>query len=156
MRPYRDVAGLAGAQVACFMLLTHLEPDFFLIHFYEAIIYIAILVMLFYMEDRWAYMIAILNSTAWLVIAYVSGILGESVRRMSEFRTSPFNANVVAAFALITGLIAILMITSCVRHWIKEYSGLGKTRSTFLVSLGCVAVYYGILGRYFLEMIPTH
>jgi hypothetical protein len=54
MRPYRDVAALAGAQIACFLLLTHLEPNLFLIHFYEAILYIAILVMLFYMEDRWA------------------------------------------------------------------------------------------------------
>src|ERR1700719_3652766 len=119
MRPYRDVAGLAGAQVACFMLLTHVEPDFFLIHFYEATIYIAILVMLFYMEDRWAYMIAILNSAAWLVFAYVSGILSDSVRRMGELRGSPLNANLVAGAALITGLIAILMISSCVRHWVK-------------------------------------
>ena len=141
--------------MACFMLLTHVEPDFFLIHFYEAIIYIAILVMLFYMEDRWAYMIAILNSTVWLVFAYVSGILSDSVRRMWELRTSPLNPNVVAGAALITGLIAVLMIALCVRHWLKEYSGLGKTRSTFLVSLGCVAVYYGILGRFFWDMIPT-
>jgi hypothetical protein len=155
MQPYRDVAGLAGAQVACFMLLAHLEPDFFLIHFYEAIIYIAILAMLFYMEDRWAYMIAILNSAAWLVVAYVSGILGDSVRRLSEFRSSSFNSNAVATLALITGLIAILMITAGVRHWMKEYSGLGKTRITFLVSLGCVAVYYGILGRYFWDLLPT-
>jgi hypothetical protein len=155
MRPYRDVAGLAGAQVACFMLLTHLEPDFFLIHFYEAIVYIGILVMLFYMEDRWAYMIGILSSIIWLVYAYVSGILSDSVRRIAGLRGSPSNADFIAAAALITGLIAVLMITSCVRHWIKEYSGLGKTFSTFFVSLGCVAVYYGILGRFFWEMIPT-
>lgn len=31
MRPYRDVAALAGAQIACFLLLTHLEPNLFLI-----------------------------------------------------------------------------------------------------------------------------
>ena len=155
MRAYRDVAGLAAAQVACFMLLTHIQPDFFLVHLYEAIVYIAILVMLFYMEDRWAYMIGILNSIVWLVFAYVSGILSDGVRQMSQLRGSALNANLVAVAALITGFIAILMITSCVRHWIKEYSGLGKTRSTFFVSLGCIAVYYGILGRFFWEMIPT-
>ena len=44
MRPYRDVATLAAAQIACFVLL---EPNFFLIHLYESILYIAILVMLF-------------------------------------------------------------------------------------------------------------
>lgn len=47
MRPYRDVATLAGAQILCFLLLTHLEPNFFLIHLYQSILYIAILVMLF-------------------------------------------------------------------------------------------------------------
>jgi len=83
------------------------------------------------------------------------GDIERQCARMSELRGSALNANLVAVAALITGLIAVLMITSCVRHWIKEYSGLGKTRSTFFVSLGCVAVYYGILGRFFWEMIPT-
>ncbi len=52
MRPYRDIATLAGVQTLCFLVLTHLEPNFFLIHSYHSILYIAILVMLFYMEDR--------------------------------------------------------------------------------------------------------
>jgi hypothetical protein len=29
MRPYRDIAILAGAQIVCFLLLTHLEPTLF-------------------------------------------------------------------------------------------------------------------------------
>lgn len=29
MRIYRDIATLAGAQVVCFLLLSHLEPAFF-------------------------------------------------------------------------------------------------------------------------------
>lgn len=47
MRIYRDIATLAGAQVVCFLLLSHLEPAFFLLHFYQTIIYLAILIMLF-------------------------------------------------------------------------------------------------------------
>jgi hypothetical protein len=39
MRPYRDIAPLAGAQVVCFLLLSHLEPDFFLLRFYQTVIY---------------------------------------------------------------------------------------------------------------------
>lgn len=155
MRPYRDVAALAGVQIVFFLLLTHLEPNLFLIHFYEAIVYIAILVMLFYMEDRWAYMIGILASTAWLGLAYVSGILGGSVRQLFEAGTAALSTQLVALLALTTTLIAILMIASCGRHWMKEYSGLGKARKTFFVSLGFVAVYYGILGRFFWEMIPN-
>jgi hypothetical protein len=155
MRPYRDVATLAGAQIACFLLLTHLEPNFFLIHFYQSILYIAILVMLFYMEDRWAYMIGMLASVVWLGLAYVSGILGSAVRQLSELRTASLTANLVGLVALTTALLAVLMIAFCGRHWMKEYSGLGKTRSTFFVSLGIVAVYYGTLLRFFWEMIPN-
>lgn len=79
MRPYRDVATLAAAQIACFVLLACLEPNFFLIHLYESILYIAILVMLFYMEDRWAYMIGMMASVAWLGLAYGAGILDRAV-----------------------------------------------------------------------------
>ena len=34
MRPSRDIATVAGAQVVCFSLLTHLEPTLFRIHMY--------------------------------------------------------------------------------------------------------------------------
>ncbi|MGA2428718.1 MAG: hypothetical protein ABSH13_09465 [Candidatus Acidiferrum sp.] len=155
MRPYRDVATIAGAQIACFLLLTHLEPNFFLIHLYQSVLYIAILVMLFYMEDRWAYMIGMLASVVWLGLAYESGILGSAVRQLSQLRTSSLTSNLVSLVAFTTALLAILMIAFCGRHWMKEYSGLGKSRSTFLVSLGIVIVYYGTLLRFFWEMIPN-
>ena len=47
------------------------------------------------------------------------------------------------------------MIIFCARHWRREYAGLGKTATTFAVSVGVVAVYYGILAICFLNMIPT-
>jgi hypothetical protein len=155
MRPYRDIATLAGAQIVCFLFLTHLEPAFFLIHVYQSILYIAILVMLFYMEDRWVYMIAMLASVVWLGMAYATGILGSSAQRLFEHNSPNLTSSLVSAIALITALFAVLMVVLCARHWTKEYSGLGKTRSTFLVSLGVVAVYYGILITLFWEMIPN-
>jgi hypothetical protein len=155
MRPYRDVATLAGAQIVCFLLLTHLEPNFFLIHLYQSILYIAILVMLFYMEDRWAYMIGMLASVVWLGLAYESGILGSAVRQIAELRSAYSNANLVGVVALTTALLAVLMIAFCGKHWMKEYSGLGKTPVTFFVSLGIVAAYYATLLRFFWDMIPN-
>ena len=47
------------------------------------------------------------------------------------------------------------MIVLCGIYWLKRYSGLGKTRSTFFVSLGVVAVYYGIFVRFFWDMMPN-
>jgi len=154
MRSYRDIATLAGGQVVCFLVLTHLEPNFFLIHLYQSILYVALLVMLFYMEDRWAYMIGTLASVIWLGMAYATGILGSAVQQLLASRQD-LTATFVGLIALFTAVIAVLMIAFCGRHWMKEYSGLGKLRSTFLVSLGIVVVYYGILIRWFWNMIPN-
>jgi|SRR5579859_362280 len=146
MRPYRDIATLAGAQIVCFVVLTHLEPSFYLLHLYQSILYIAILVMLFYMEDRWAYMIGMLASAVWLGMAYASGMMGTAVRQFVE-RSAGTSTTAVGAITILTALISILMIALCGRHWKKEYAGLGKTTRTFAISFGVVAVYYGILTR---------
>lgn len=153
MRPYRDIATLAGAQIVCFVVLTHLEPSFYLLHLYQSILYIAILVMLFYMEDRWAYMIGMLASAVWLGMAYASGMLGTAVRQFVE-RTSGTSATAIGAITALTAVIALLMIALCGRHWNKEYAGLGKTTRTFAVSLAVVVVYYGVLVFWFWNMIP--
>lgn len=153
MRPYRDIATLAGAQVVCFVVLTHLEPGFYLLHLYQSILYIAILVMLFYMEDRWAYMIGMLASGAWLAMAYAAGMLGTATRQFL-LRSAGTTTTAVGAVTLLTALISLLMIALCGRHWKKEYAGLGKTARTFAVSLGFVVVYYGILVLWFWTMIP--
>ena len=155
MRPYRDIATLSGVQVLCFLFLTHLEPNFFLVHLYQSILYIGILVMLFYMEDRWAYMIGMLASAVWLVMAYSTGILGSAARNLFELKGNNLNTNLVSLIAVGTAVLAVLMAALCGRHWMKEYAGLGKTRSTFLVSLGVVGVYYAILIAFFWQMIPN-
>ena len=153
MRPYRDIATLVALQLVCFVLLTHFEPSFFLIHLYESILYIAIWVLLFYMEDRWAYMIGMLASVVWLGLAYEAGILSRGFKLFRDVRSGRSSADAVGVIALATTVLSVLMTVFCSRHWIKEYSGLGKTRSTFLVSLGVVGVYYAILLHWFWDMI---
>jgi hypothetical protein len=155
VKPYRDIAVLAGMQVLCFSALTQLEPHFVIIHLYQSILYIAIFVMLYYQEDRWAYMIAMLASTVWLGLAYFSRILSTAGQKLLAYRSSDTSDILVELIAVGTALIAFLMIALCARHWKKEYVGLGKTISTLLVSLGIVAVYYGILLRWFWDMVPS-
>jgi hypothetical protein len=48
---------LAGTQVLCFLFLAQFEPRFVVIHLYQSILYLAILILHYYREDRWAYMI---------------------------------------------------------------------------------------------------
>jgi len=155
MRIYRDIAALAGAQVVCFLLLSHLEPQFFLLHFYQTIVYLAILIMLFYMQDRWAYMIGIVAPAAWLVMTFGTGLLGASVRQIVRFERGEEITNGVSFMAAIAALLSLLMIVVCARRWIREYAGLGKSLTTFAVSLGVVAVYYGILVAWFWQMFPV-
>jgi hypothetical protein len=154
MKPYREIAALACLQVLCFFLLSHLEPDFFLLHFYQTIVYLAILIMLFYTEDRWAYMIGILAPAAWLLMIFASGLLGAAVRQMLRFGEGHGLTNPVSFFAAVSALLSLLMIAACARRWVREYAGLGKSLSTFAVSFGIVAVYYGILVVWFWHMIP--
>lgn len=155
MRPYRDIATLSGLQVLCFLLLTHFDQEFFLLHLYQSALYVAILVMLFYMEDRWAYMIGMLAPVVWLVMAFATGLLGGAMRQVGLMLSGGAPTNAVSLLAAATAVLAVLMIVFCARHWAKEYAGLGKSLSTFAVSFGLVVVYYGILAMWFWEMIPN-
>jgi len=154
MKPYREIAALAILQIVCFFLLSHLEPDFFLLHFYQTIIYLAILILLFYMEDRWAYMIGVLAPTFWLLITFASGLLGGAGRQLLQLGHGRPLTNPISFLAAVSALLGVLMIVSCSRRWIREYSGLGKSLSTFSVSLGIVLVYYGILIVWYWRIIP--
>lgn len=155
MRPYRDIATLSGLQVLCFLFLTHFDQEFFLLHLYQSVLYVAILIMLFYMEDRWAYMIGMLAPVVWLVMAFVTGLLGGAARQLGLMLSGGAPTNVVSLLAAATAVLAVLMIVFCARHWAREYAGLGKSLSTFAVSFGVVAVYYAILAMWFWQMIPN-
>lgn len=154
MKPYRDIAALSCLQVICFLLLSHLEPDFFLLHFYQTIVYLAILILLFYMEDRWAYMIGIVAPALWLLMTFASGLLGGAARQVLWVGQGHTMTNPVSFLAAVSAIFGLLMILACARRWVKEYAGLGKTWSTLAVSFGIVSVYYGILVAWFWQIIP--
>lgn len=66
---HRGLASLALALGLCLLLLSHSDSQFFLIHF--------IVLMLFYFEDRWAFMMGIVAPVAWLVLMLAwSGVPG--------------------------------------------------------------------------------
>jgi len=155
LKPGRDVALLASVQIILFLALTRLEPRFFVIHLYQLIPYIAIVLLVGYRQERWAYMIGPLVSLVWLGLAYTAGLPGLAVERLRTFESSSLEANVVALFALTTAVLAVFLTVLCRVQWVKEYSGRGRTWRTFLVSLGIVVAYYGILLRWFWDMIPN-
>ncbi len=151
---HRGIATMSAALMVCFFLLSHLEPDFFLLHLYQSLIYLAIILMLFYLEDRYAYMLGILAPAVWLVLAYAAGLLGGAAGQASRLMRAQRPSNDVSFLAGVTAVLAVMMIILCLYQWRREYAGLGKGRTTLVVSLGIVVVYYAVLVIWFWRLIP--
>jgi len=142
---HRGVASIALALATCFLLLSHFDPQFFLVHFYESLIYLAIVLMLFYFEDRWAYMLGILAPAAWLVLfTLIGGMTGilHQVMLVLTLQQPDFAAHFLAAITLI---LAVFLMIFCAYRWRREFADAHKGWSTFLVCLGVVIVYYGAM-----------
>jgi hypothetical protein len=146
---HRGIATLALALMACFLALSHFDQQFFFLHFYESLIYIAIVLMLFYFEDRWAYMLGMVAPAGWLILTFVTGGFGEFFRQTNEVVHSQALLYPPALLGAITSVLSVAMIGFCAYRWKREFRGLGKGLSSFLVSFGIVAVYYGVLVFWF-------
>jgi hypothetical protein len=88
LKPGIDIAILAGVQIICFLMLTRLEPRFFIIHLYQLIPYVAMVLLIAYGRERWAYMISPLVSLVWLGLANMAGLLGSAMERLRAFGSS--------------------------------------------------------------------
>jgi hypothetical protein len=152
---HRGIATLALALGLCFLLLSHFDPQFFLIHFYESLIYLAILLMLFYFEDRWAYMMGIVAPATWLVLtALWSSLPGFSLQMAYAFRPDSafFTIGLLTTFVLV---LSVGLIVCCANRWRHEFTGLHKGWSTFFISLAVVGLYYAFLVIWVLRWPPV-
>lgn len=151
---HRGIATIALALALCFLLLSHFDPQFFLIHFYESLIYLVILLMLFYFEDRWAYMMGIVAPAMWMVLTISwSGIAAIGRQVLGAFRPgSPFfPADLLTTAALV---LSVVLIVSCANRWRREFAGLRKGWSTLLISLAIAGAYYAVVVIWILRWPP--
>jgi hypothetical protein len=152
---HRNVATLSALMMLCFLLLAHYEPQLFLLHFYQALFYLAILVLLFYFEDRWAYAMGIQAPIVWLVLmSEGTGLLGGAFQQMWRFVRGQGITNATGPIAFLITLVGLGLVFVCVQRWRREISGLPMARRTFLVTGAVVAVYYTILITWFWRMFP--
>jgi hypothetical protein len=151
---HRGLATLSGALMVCFLLLSHYDPEFFLLHFYQSLIFLAIILMLFYFQERWAYMLGMLAPAVWLLLSFATGLLGGAVRQVSRLMLAQRPTNPVTLIAGLTAALAIALIAMSFIRWKREFTGLGKGWSTFLVSFFIVALYYAVLIAWFWRQIP--
>jgi hypothetical protein len=152
---HRGVATVASALVVCFLLLSHFDAQFFLFHFYESLIYLVIVLMLFYFEDRWAYMMGMVAPAVWLILTVVwSGLPGVAQQILIAFQPGhAFLPSALLTFAALT--LSVVLIVWCAFRWRREFAGLKKGWSTFLVSFGVIAVYYALMVVWLLRWPPS-
>lgn len=151
---HRGLATLSGALMFCFLSLAQFDSTFFFLHFYEALIYLVIILMLFYLEDRWAYMLGMLAPAVWLVLALLSNTVPAAFLRVFRYLGGGDPPTDVAVVTLLSTVLAVLLIVSCARHWKREFAGSGKGWSTFGIGLVAVCAYYGILVYWFGQLFP--
>lgn len=152
---HRGIATVAVALGLCFLLLSHFDSQFFLIHFYESLIYLAIVLMLFYFEDRWAYMMGIVAPTTWLVLTLAwssSRGLAHNISTVFAPSNAFFATGVLTTLALV---LSVALIGMCAYRWRREFSGLPKGWNTLLVSALVVAAYYAVLVLWILRWTPV-
>lgn len=153
---HRGIASLAGLLMLCYILLSHFDPDFFLLHLYQSLIYLVIILMLFYFEDHYAYMLGMIAPAASLIMMMATGLISVGLRQVGWIFAPPYaehKTDPVALMAAVTAVMLLLMIGFCAYRWKREYAGGGKGLRTFLVSLGVVVVYYAVLIFWFTRSI---
>ena len=151
---HRGIATISGVMMLCFLSFAQTDEQFFFLHFYESLIYLAIILMLFYLEDRWAYMLGMLAPAVWILWTIGNGGLLGAIRQISNSVSSGTRPPGISVMTLVTVLVGILMIGFCAQRWKREFAGLGKGWSTFLASLVIIIVYYGILWFWFGSLFP--
>jgi hypothetical protein len=151
---HRGIATNTTMLALCFLLLSHFDSQFFLIHFYESLIYIAIVLMLFYFEDRWAYMMGMVAPAIWLVLT-TSWNGASSIWRQALNAFHPGDPFFATDFLTTAAyVLSVVLIVSCANRWRREFGGLNKGWSTFLVSFAIAAAYYAVVVFWILRFPP--
>jgi hypothetical protein len=153
---HRGVAILAFGLMVSFLLLTLFDREFFLLHFYEASLYLAILLLLFFFHQRWAYMMGILAPAGWLVIAYGMGFLGGGLRQVRRVLVAREPTSGALLLGGVICVLAVAMVALCLYRWRREYSGLPRAWSTFFATLAVVLAYYGGLVVWFFRILAAN
>jgi phosphoglycerol transferase MdoB-like AlkP superfamily enzyme len=76
------------------------------------------------------------------------------MRQVSKLLRAQRPTSQVSVMAAIVTILAVLLISFCAYRWKRQCAGLGKGRTTFLVSLGIVIAYNAILIIWFWRAIP--
>jgi hypothetical protein len=153
--PHRGIATLSLGLMLSFLLLSHFDSQFFLIHFYESLIYLVIVLMLFYWEDRWAYMLGIVAPASWLTLTFVARGFGDFIRQFTGLLRVHATTDPAGFLGGVISILSVALIVNCAYRWKREFAGFKKGIRTFAVSFGVVAAYYGVMVAWFWRAVEV-
>ncbi len=151
---HRGLATLSGAVMICFLLLTQEDPNFFHLQLLQSAIYLMVILMLFYFEDHWAYMVGMIAPAVWLALAFGLGLIPGKPSDIALLVSGRTRVDRINALDILTATFCMLLIVFSARRWLREYKTSGKGMSTFVVSLAGVVIYYTILIYVYWKGIP--
>jgi hypothetical protein len=152
---HKGIASLASAVMLCFLLLSHFDQQFFLVHFYESLIFLAIVLMLFYSKERWAYMLGMVVPSAWLLLTFAMGAGPGFLRELQLAARLQQPDSAADLLGGIAALLSIAMLIVCALRWRREFAGKGKGWSTFWICMGVTTAYYGVMVVWLLRWTPA-
>ena len=149
---HRGIATLAVASIFSFVLLSHYDPQFWLLHLYESAIYMVLLFLLSIDQEEWAYVLGAAGPAAWLVLISainLNGILRQA-ERVIRFEHPDYPANLIGALAMV---ISLLMLGTCVYRWRQARWGFQHAWRTIGVVAVMVMAYYGVLVAWYSRLV---
>lgn len=149
----KPVATLAAAMTLLFLLIAGYESNFFLLHFFEAVIYLVMILLFFYLEDRYAYILGVFVPPVWIVLSFATGMVHISFRELGRaltFRGVSNPAGLVTSIIIVLGVLLMLL---CWRALRREIGGTGYWRSTVFTGLAITIAYYGVLIYWFYRTV---
>jgi len=149
---HRRIATLAVAAIVSFLLLSQSDPQFFLLHLYESLIYMVLLFLLMYEEPEWAFVLGMAAPAAWVLLIAATNLHGilRQVGRVLRFQPPDYPTNLIGGVCM---LISIVMFGACLYGWRKERWGFRHAWRTIGAIAVLVAVYYGVLVFWYSRMV---
>ncbi len=148
----KTVFALATVMLVLSFLVSHFEQFFFTINFLESLIYLAILFLLYYGLEEWAYAVGIAAPVFWIVLAWAGGLLGGS---LGEFARAISRREIQSPTWFQGTLVfigAVLLLLACAHAFRRDVWGTQGALRVLLSGVLAVGLYYALLTYLYLNM----
>ncbi len=119
----RPVSFLLILMAVLFGAVGIMDSEFLLLHVYEAGIYIVIAVMVAFGHEELAYPLAFLTPLIWIVLNFLTGLLGAGARQVGMLISRGAVSNVVSLMAIVISVSGIVLAATSLYYYRKEIHG---------------------------------